>query len=255
MPAKDAFCNESNKRFKRLADDAWAVKWDKTLCINPPSHLLGEVVQKIKEDRTQAILVVPLWDWKPWWKDVLAMTVDSIRTPGTTLVPCDSGRGLPSLFWSMEVSSLTDLVHQTMGQNQVLTMVRIQIRIFPIFLEGGDTVPNLESGMSDCSQTPIRSDPSRISHLIKGKKFRKKVKFRQFYEKPKFEAILDPFVCEDVEDAQPVRAFMTYPQDRVEPSLCQSLKQGLLPAGSRDLAKICSTVVAGEQVESQLCNE
>ena len=60
-----AFCNELNKRFKRLADDAWAVKWDKTLWINPPFHLSGEVVQKTKEDRTQAILVVPLWDWKP----------------------------------------------------------------------------------------------------------------------------------------------------------------------------------------------
>ena len=81
VPAKDAFCNELNKRFKRLADDAWAVKWDKRLWINPPFHLLGEVVQKIKEDRMQAILVVPLWHWKPWWKDFLAMTVDSIRPP------------------------------------------------------------------------------------------------------------------------------------------------------------------------------
>ena len=30
VPAKDAFCNELNKRFKRLADNAWAVKWDKS---------------------------------------------------------------------------------------------------------------------------------------------------------------------------------------------------------------------------------
>ena len=35
VPAKDAFCNEFNKRFKRFADDAWAVKWDKRLWINP----------------------------------------------------------------------------------------------------------------------------------------------------------------------------------------------------------------------------
>ena len=40
-----------------------------------------------------------------------------------------------------------------------------------------------------------------ISHLARGKKFRKNVKFRQHYKKPKFEAFLDPFVCEDVEDA------------------------------------------------------
>ena len=81
VSAKDAFCNELNKRFKRLADNAWAVKWDKRLWINPSFHLFGEVVQKIKEERTKAILVVPLWDWKQWSKDVLAMTVDSIRLP------------------------------------------------------------------------------------------------------------------------------------------------------------------------------
>ena len=114
---------------------------------------------------------------------------------------------------------------------------------------------NLESGTSDCSQTPIRSDPASISHLARGKKFRKRVKFRQFYQRPKFEDFLDPFVCEDVEDAQQVQASTTYPQEGVDPSLFQSLKQGLLPAGSRDLAKRCSTVVAGEEVESQLRNE
>ena len=81
VPAKDAFCNELNRRFKRLADDAWAVKRDQRLWINSLSHLFGEVLQRLKEDRTQAILVVPRWDWKPWWKDVLAMTVDSIRLP------------------------------------------------------------------------------------------------------------------------------------------------------------------------------
>ena len=63
------------------------------------------------------------------------MTVDAIClsplmsscTPGTTLVPCDSSRGLPSHFWSTEASSLRDPAHQTMGQNQVLTMVPSQI--------------------------------------------------------------------------------------------------------------------------------
>ena len=44
VPAKDVFCNELNKRFKRLADNAWAVRWDKRLWINAPSHLLAEVV-------------------------------------------------------------------------------------------------------------------------------------------------------------------------------------------------------------------
>ena len=88
-----------------------------------------------------------------------------------------------------------------------------------------------------------------------GEKIQKKVKFRQFHERPKFEAFLDPFVCEPLEDAQQAGASATYPQEGVDPSLFQSIKQGLLPASSRDLKKICSTVVAGEWVESQLCNE
>ena len=116
-------------------------------------------------------------------------------------------------------------------------------------------MPNLVSGMSDCSQTPVRSDPANIFHLARGKKFQKKIKLRQIHERPKFKAILDPFVCEDVEDAQQVQASTTYPQEGVDPSLFQSLKQGLLSPGSRDIAKVCATVVAGEQVESQLCNE
>ena len=84
---------------------------------------------------------------------------------------------------------------------------------------------------------------------------RKKVKFRRFYERPKFETFLDPFVCEDVEDAQQVQASTTYPQGEVDPSLFQCIKQRLLPAGSRDLPQICTTLVAGERVESQMCNE
>ena len=74
-------------------------------------------------------------------------------------------------------------------------------------------------------------------------------------KKPNFEAFFDPFLCEDVENAQQVQASMTYLQEGSDPSLFQSIKTGLLPARSRDLAKMCSTVVAGQQVERQLCNE
>ena len=83
---------------------------------------------------------------------------------------------------------------------------------FAHFLERDDTVPSLDSGTSDCSQSPMRSDPASIYHLARGKKFRKKVKFRQFYEIRKVETFLDPYVCENVEDAQQVPASTTYPQ-------------------------------------------
>ena len=190
------------------------------------------------------------------------MTVDSIRLPHDVKLYArdDPGplrqRPWPSVAFLVDGGLISDgSCTSDHGSESGLDHGTDSDSNFSDFLEGDDKVPNLESGTSDCSQTPIRSDPASISHLFKGQKFRKKVKFRQFYEKPKFEAFLDPFVCEDVEDAQQVRASTTYPQEGVDPSLFQSLKQGLLPARWRDLAKICSTVVAGEQVESQLCNE
>ena len=162
MPANDAFCNELNKCFKRLADDAWAVKSDRRLWINPPFHLLGEVVQKIKENRTQAILVVPLWDGKLWWKDVLAMIVDSIRLPHDVKLYARDNTGLlrqqpwPTVAFLVDRGLISDgsctsdhasesgLDHATESDSN-----------FSVFSERDDTVPNLDSGRSDCSQTPV----------------------------------------------------------------------------------------------------
>ena len=175
-PAKNAFCNELNKRFKRLADNAWAVKWHKRLWINPPFHLLGEVVQKIKEDGTQAILVVPLWDWKPLWKDVLAVTVDSIRLPGDVKLYArdDTGplrqRPCPSVAFLVNGGLISDgSCTSDQGSESGLDHGTDSDSNLSDFLEEDDTVPNLESGTSDCSQTPIRSDPSSISHLVRKK--------------------------------------------------------------------------------------
>ena len=40
-PFIDAFANHRNRRFRRLFEDAWAQKWDKTLWITPPSMLFS----------------------------------------------------------------------------------------------------------------------------------------------------------------------------------------------------------------------
>ena len=44
---------------------------------------------------------------------------------------------------------------------------------FSNFLERDDTVPNVDSGTSDCSQTRIRLDRASISYLARGKKIGK----------------------------------------------------------------------------------
>ena len=174
VPAKDAFCNELNKRFKRSADDAWAVKWEKRLWINPPFHLLGEVVQKLKEDCTQAILVVPLWDWKPWWKDVLPMTVDSIRLPHDVKLYAREDTGplrqwpWPTVAFLVDGGLISDgSCTSDHGSESGLDHGTESDSNFSIFLVRDDTVPNLASGTCDCTQTPIRSDPASMCHLAR----------------------------------------------------------------------------------------
>ena len=58
-PQYVAFANRENKRFDKYFRDAWTQKWDKKLWINPPFHLIQQVIHKIKQDKTQAILAVP----------------------------------------------------------------------------------------------------------------------------------------------------------------------------------------------------
>ena len=49
--------------------------------INPPFHLIQQVIHKIKQDKTQAILVLPLWDDKPWFQESHNICVDYIELP------------------------------------------------------------------------------------------------------------------------------------------------------------------------------
>ena len=150
VPAKDAFWYEFNKRFERLTDDAWAVKWDKRLWINPPFQLLGEVLQKLKEDCTQHILVVPLWDWKPWWKDVLAMTFDTIRLPHDVKMYAreDTGplrqRPWPTVAFLVNGGLISDRsCTPDHGSESGLDHGTESDSNFSHFLERHDTVPNL----------------------------------------------------------------------------------------------------------------
>ena len=59
--------------------DAWAQQWDKKLCINPPFHLIQKVIHKIKQDMTQAILVVPLRADKSCFPGLQDICVDYIK--------------------------------------------------------------------------------------------------------------------------------------------------------------------------------
>ena len=78
-PYYDAFANSGNKRFDNYFRDAWTQKRDKKLWINPPFHLIQQVIHKINQDKTQAILLVPLWDDEPWFQELQDISVDCIE--------------------------------------------------------------------------------------------------------------------------------------------------------------------------------
>ena len=52
--------------------------------MNPPFHLIQQVIHKIKHDKTQAILVVPLWDDKPLFQELQDICVDYNQLPRRT---------------------------------------------------------------------------------------------------------------------------------------------------------------------------
>jgi hypothetical protein len=48
--------------------DAFAQAWggvDQLLYINPPFHLMGRVVQKIRDEKANCVLIAPVWP--RWW--------------------------------------------------------------------------------------------------------------------------------------------------------------------------------------------
>ena len=80
-PQYDAFANREKKWFDNYFRHAWTQKWDKKLWINPPFHLIQQVIDKIKQEKIQGDLVVLLWDDKPWFQELQDICVDYIDFP------------------------------------------------------------------------------------------------------------------------------------------------------------------------------
>ena len=77
----DASANHENRLmviFGRLGPQ----NLDRKLCINIPFHLIQQVIHKIKQDETQAILVVPLSEDKLWFEKLQDICVDYIELRG-----------------------------------------------------------------------------------------------------------------------------------------------------------------------------
>lgn len=62
-----------------VAVDSFSVSWGSGLVyVFPPFAVLGKVMQKIKRDEAEAIVVVPLWTTQPWFSALLRLLTDVI---------------------------------------------------------------------------------------------------------------------------------------------------------------------------------
>ena len=62
-----------------LGCNAFAHRWHHIgAYINPPWSLLSRVLEKIRQDRTYALLVIPEWKWTDWWFQWKRVVVDYV---------------------------------------------------------------------------------------------------------------------------------------------------------------------------------
>lgn len=58
--------------------DAFSESWCDLYCyIFPPFSLLGRVVQKLRRDQAEGIVVVPMWPTQSWFSDLMQLVIDN----------------------------------------------------------------------------------------------------------------------------------------------------------------------------------
>ena len=172
-PQYDAFANRKNKRFDKHFRDAWTHKWDKKLWINPPFHLIQQVIHKIKQDKTQAILVVPLWDDKPWFQELQDICVDYIELPRKIkLYARDDTGPLPQRSWSSlaflvdgklsDSNSADSGTDSCVGSESEVERGTDDESIFSDFCPSDTQGDPTSNGSASSPSSPIRSTSKRI---------------------------------------------------------------------------------------------
>jgi hypothetical protein len=68
----------------------------------PPWDLYPQVVQTLREDRAEAVCLVPVWPRKPWYAELMGMKVNEVTYhPGTHLFTLD-GRSQAHTVWGVK---------------------------------------------------------------------------------------------------------------------------------------------------------
>jgi hypothetical protein len=92
IPTVDLFAHARNRKIARfvamdgplaegaVARDAFALSWrNERPYAFPPVQLVGQVLQRIQEERIAAVIVVPKWTSQPWWNLFREMQLTTIE--------------------------------------------------------------------------------------------------------------------------------------------------------------------------------
>lgn len=115
-PQIDLFADQDNKlceKYWSAENDAFAKDWSEFeyFWCNPPYSMMGRVVEKIKTDGVQGILIAPEWRTRDWWDPLNKMVEGAIYFPmGTKLFETEKGPAGPTKWgaWAMLVNGKRD---------------------------------------------------------------------------------------------------------------------------------------------------
>jgi hypothetical protein len=88
-----------------VKDDAWAQDWgadEDVKWVNPPftDADIQRALDKIFTDQALAVMIVPIWDTKPWWKPLTQWALRGVEIPNDgPLYANAKGKPLPQRFW------------------------------------------------------------------------------------------------------------------------------------------------------------
>ena len=235
VPLYDAFANFKNRRFRRHFQDAWSWKWNKPLWRNPPFHLIQQVLNKIKRDQAQCILIVPCWETKSWWAQLDAITVDCIQLPkGMKLYARDDTGPLRQREWStcafLVDGRLSDPEYDasSCGSQNEVNCGTDDESIFSDLCSSDDNHQMDSNAKPQEPSCPIRSKSESITRQEPRKNlFRRRVLTKNGVEKPAFPCFVDPFTEIDNDSTESTvnsQVHPTYVQEVVHPDLLRTLK-------------------------------
>ena len=107
----DLFASRANRQCHRYASwradlkslgNAFALHWGKYKAwLNPPWELIPQVLRKLKEDKAQALVCLPVWRAAPWWTTLQElMTSSPVILDHVPLYSDPEGKLLPPPRWA-----------------------------------------------------------------------------------------------------------------------------------------------------------